>query len=85
LPQSLSEKCHPGEGQVALTRSGCENAFRRMRKAARWMRAPPVLQTGSQAGWRLLHDYLDEATRDIISRAVHGDRSEAVEQPSLPL
>lgn len=34
---------------------------------------------------RLLHDYLNDATRDIISRAVHGDLSEAAEQPGLPL
>ena len=34
---------------------------------------------------RLLHDYLDEVTRDIITRSVHGDVSEAVEQASLPL
>lgn len=33
---------------------------------------------------KLLHDYLDEATRDIITRGVHGDLSEAVEQPNLP-
>jgi len=33
---------------------------------------------------RLLHDYLDEATRDIITRGVHGDLSDAVEQPNLP-
>jgi len=33
----------------------------------------------------LLHSYLDETTRDIISRSVHGDLSEAVEQPNLPL
>jgi tRNA nucleotidyltransferase (CCA-adding enzyme) len=32
---------------------------------------------------RLLHAYLDEATRDIISRSVHGDLSEAVEQQNL--
>lgn len=34
---------------------------------------------------KLLHDYLDEATRDIITRGVHGDLSEAPEQPNLPL
>ena len=34
---------------------------------------------------KLLHDYLDEATRDIITRGVHGDLSEATEQPNLPL
>jgi hypothetical protein len=28
---------------------------------------------------------LDEATRDIITRGVHGDLSEAPEQPNLPL
>lgn len=33
---------------------------------------------------QMLHAYLDEATRDIISRAVHGDLSEAPEQASLP-
>lgn len=33
---------------------------------------------------KLLHDYLDEATRDIITHSVHGDLSEAVEQPHLP-
>ena len=32
----------------------------------------------------LLHDYLSEATRDIITRSVHGDVSEASEQLSLP-
>jgi len=32
----------------------------------------------------LLHTYLDEATRDIITRGVHGDLSEAPEQPELP-
>jgi len=33
---------------------------------------------------KMLHDYLDEATRDIITRGVHGDLSEADEQMSLP-
>lgn len=33
---------------------------------------------------QLLHTYLDEATRDIITRGVHGDLSEAPEQPNLP-
>jgi hypothetical protein len=33
---------------------------------------------------KLLHDYLSEATRDIISRGVHGDLSEAPEAPMLP-
>ncbi len=33
---------------------------------------------------KLLHDYLAEATRDIITRGVHGDLSEAAEQPNLP-
>lgn len=33
---------------------------------------------------KLLHDYLDEATRDIIGRGVHRDLSEAAEQPYLP-
>jgi hypothetical protein len=33
---------------------------------------------------KLLHNYLDEATRDIITRGVHGDLSEAPEQPHLP-
>ena len=28
---------------------------------------------------KLLHDYLDEATRDVISRSIHGDLSEAAE------
>lgn len=32
----------------------------------------------------LLNSYLDEATRDIITRAVHGDLSEATENPALP-
>jgi hypothetical protein len=32
---------------------------------------------------KLLHAYLDEATRDIISRGVHGDLSEASESPGL--
>jgi hypothetical protein len=32
---------------------------------------------------KLLHAYLDEATRDIISRGVHGDLSEASENPGL--
>jgi len=32
---------------------------------------------------KLLHAYLDEATRDIISRAVHGDLSEASDNPGL--
>jgi hypothetical protein len=32
---------------------------------------------------QLLHDYLDEATRDVISRAVHRDLSEATEIPGL--
>ena len=34
---------------------------------------------------KLLHDYLDEATRDIITRGVHGDISAVAEQPNLPL
>lgn len=33
---------------------------------------------------KLLHQYLDEATRDIISQSVHADLSEAAEQPNLP-
>jgi hypothetical protein len=28
---------------------------------------------------------VNEATRDIITRGVHGDFSDVVEQPSLPL
>jgi hypothetical protein len=32
---------------------------------------------------KLLHAYLDEATRDIIARGVHGDLSEAEERMSL--
>lgn len=32
---------------------------------------------------KLLHDYLSDATRDIISRGVHGDLSEAAEAPML--
>lgn len=32
---------------------------------------------------QLLHDYLNEATRDVISRAVHRDLSEAAEIPGL--
>lgn len=32
----------------------------------------------------LLHAYLDEATRDIITRSVHRDLSEAPEQAILP-
>ncbi len=34
---------------------------------------------------KLLHDYLNEATRDIITRGVHGDFSDVAEQPNLPL
>jgi hypothetical protein len=33
---------------------------------------------------KLLHAYLDEATRDIITRGVHGDLSEAAETHGLP-
>lgn len=33
---------------------------------------------------KLLNTYLNEATRDIITRAVHGDVSEAPENPALP-
>ena len=33
----------------------------------------------------LLDEYLNEATQDIITRGVHGDLSEAAEQPNLPL
>lgn len=33
---------------------------------------------------KLLHAYLDEATRDIVTRGVHGDLSEAEERPGLP-
>ncbi|WP_353565357.1 hypothetical protein [Haloferula sargassicola] len=33
---------------------------------------------------KLLEKYLEEATTDIISRGVHGDLSEAAEQPNLP-
>lgn len=33
---------------------------------------------------KLLHDYLNEVTRDIIGRSVHRDLSEAPEQPNLP-
>ena len=32
---------------------------------------------------QLLHDYLDEATRDVISRGIHRDLSEAAEIPAL--
>jgi hypothetical protein len=31
----------------------------------------------------LLHNYLDEATRDIITRGVHGDLSEAEERQNI--
>lgn len=31
----------------------------------------------------LLHSYLDEATRDIITRGVHGDLSDAQERAGL--
>jgi hypothetical protein len=35
---------------------------------------------------KLLHDYLNDITRDVITRAIHGDLSEAEEeQPGLPL
>ncbi|MCW1922385.1 hypothetical protein OKA05_07455 [Luteolibacter arcticus] len=34
---------------------------------------------------KILHDYLDEVTRDIIGRSVHADVSEAPEQANLPL
>lgn len=33
---------------------------------------------------KILHDYLEESTREIITRAVHGDVSEAPENPGLP-
>ncbi len=33
---------------------------------------------------KLLNSYLDEATRDIITRGVHGDLSEVAEQGNLP-
>lgn len=33
---------------------------------------------------KLLHSYLDEVTRDIITRGVHGDLSEAAEASDLP-
>jgi len=33
---------------------------------------------------KILHSYLDEVTHDIISRGVHGDLSEADENPGLP-
>jgi hypothetical protein len=32
---------------------------------------------------KLLHSYLEEATRDIIARSVHGDLSEEPERPGL--
>ena len=34
---------------------------------------------------KLLHTYLDEATRDIISQSVHENLADAVEQKQLPL
>jgi hypothetical protein len=34
---------------------------------------------------KILSDYLAQATDDIIARGVHGDLSEAPQQPNLPL
>ena len=34
---------------------------------------------------KLLHTYLDEATRDIISQAIHDNLADATEQKQLPM
>lgn len=61
----------------------------RQRRATVMLRATPSMI--HQVLWpeflelsKLLHSYLDEATRDIITRGVHGDLSDAPEQPNLP-
>lgn len=45
-----------------------------------WAPGPP----GAQHEGGFIHTYLDEATRDIITRGVHQDLSEAAENPGLP-
>lgn len=61
----------------------------RQRRATVMLRVSPTLL--DRVLWpeflelsKLLHEYLEEATRDIISRGVHGDLSEAEEAPGLP-
>lgn len=46
VPRGLSEPCGKPGGVVALARAVAGESFRRMRKEARRMRAPPVCRTG---------------------------------------
>lgn len=61
----------------------------RQRHATVMVRATPshmnqILWPEFQELSKLLHTYLDDATPDIITRGVHGDLSEAAENPGLP-
>lgn len=76
---------------VALVRRHGLHPYRqaRQRQATIMVRDTPSHM--NQALWpeflelsKLLDSYLDEATRDIIARAVHGDLSDASESPALP-
>lgn len=76
---------------VALCRRNSLTPFRQYRQRSSTVMVRCSQSMVDQILWpqflelsKLLHDYLDEATRDIISRGVHGDLSEAPEQPYLP-
>jgi len=76
---------------VALCRRNHLEPFRQSRQRHTTVMVRSTQSMVDQTLWpqflelsKLLHDYLDEATRDIISRSVHRDLSEAPEQPHLP-
>ena len=76
---------------VALCRRNNLYPYRRPRQRAATVMLRTTRAMIDQILWpqflelsELLHAYLDEATRDIITRGVHGDLSEAPEQPGLP-
>lgn len=76
---------------VALCRRNNLQPYRLPRQRAATVMLRTTIAMIDQVLWpqflelsKLLHAYLDEATRDIITRGVHGDLSEAPEQPGLP-
>ncbi len=76
---------------MALCRRNGIQPFRyyRQRYSTVMLRASPsmvnrILWPQFEELSKLLHAYLDEATRDIITRGVHGDLSDAEERPGLP-
>lgn len=76
---------------VALCRRNSLEPFRQYRQRYTTVMIRSTQSMVDQILWpqflelsSLLHAYLDEATRDIITRSVHRDLSEAPEQPYLP-